>query len=292
MAQEIDAGRIVAEIVLETQQAREEADTIEYITSVLEEMGVEGKQAQGIINKCFSDKSSLKQYSNQLEVIAAKIENQREKIEQLKAAKDRHTKSGYYEAADKEAESLANENVKLMELEVQYDKAYLAQDNYVKKTVTSYQKQEKAAEQVTEKQEQLNQKLSNRQAMTNFSGSVNLATTALRSFDSVFPDIVSGIGEIITQVNSAKQAMLSGVSAPLAWATAIVAAVGIVANLIAQAAEKRRQEEEEAIQAAAEVAEASKQEREEVESLAESYVSLAGKLSAGNTAYSESLDIK
>lgn len=151
------------------------------------------------------------------------------------------------------------------------------------------------AEDLSEKLEEVEKKTNSsisKKFGENFAGGVNIAVASLRTFDSIFPNTISGIGDIITQFNAAKQAMAAGASAPLAWATSIISVIGIVAEMITSTGEKIKKEREESRQKAAEAADASKSERAEVENLAESYVLASSKLSAENATYSESIDAK
>lgn len=185
-----------------------------------------------------------------------------------------------------------NQVNKIKTLEAQFDSVYEKQDNAVKKTVTAYQKQSSAAQSAQVKQDKLNEALDNKQAGKNFAGGINLATTSLRTFNSIAPDAVDGIGEIITQVNAAKQAMTAGASAPLAWGTAIVAGIGVVASLVINEIQKVQQAEEEARQKAAEAAEESKSSREELNNLSNEYTSLKTKLDMATLSHGEEIEIK
>lgn len=81
------------------------------------------------------------------------------------------------------------------------------------------------AEDLSEKLEEVEKKTNSsisKKFGENFAGGVNIAVASLRTFDSIFPNTISGIGDIITQFNAAKQAMAAGASAPLAWATSII----------------------------------------------------------------------
>ena len=55
-------------------------------------------------------------------------------------------------------------------------------DTVVKKNVKNYEKQTEAVQKSAKKQDELNKKLANNQAGKNFAGSINLATTSLRTF--------------------------------------------------------------------------------------------------------------
>ena len=263
-----------------------------YIQGVLEKLKITGKDADHIISACFQDVSSLRKYQNELEVIASKLDTERKKYQELSDARYRAEKRGDYSSVDKITSAMDNQVNKIKTLEAQFDSVYEKQDNAVKKTVTAYQKQSSAAQSAQVKQDKLNEALDNKQAGKNFAGGINLATTSLRTFNSIAPDAVDGIGEIITQVNAAKQAMTAGASAPLAWGTAIVAGIGVVASLVINEIQKVQQAEEEARQKAAEAAEESKSSREELNNLSNEYTSLKTKLDMATLSHGEEIEIK
>lgn len=273
-------------------KAQSYEDTIVYIQGVLEKLKITGKDADHIISACFQDVSSLRKYQNELEVIASKLDTERKKYQELSDARYRAEKRGDYSSVDKITSAMDNQVNKIKTLEAQFDSVYEKQDNAVKKTVTAYQKQSSAAQSAQVKQDKLNEALDNKQAGKNFAGGINLATTSLRTFNSIAPDAVDGIGEIITQVNAAKQAMTAGASAPLAWGTAIVAGIGVVASLVINEIQKVQQAEEEARQKAAEAASEYKENTENLNNMSEKFVSLHSKLDNVNLSREEEIEIK
>lgn len=273
-------------------KAQSYEDTIVYIQGVLEKLKITGKDADHIISACFQDVSSLRKYQNELEVIASKLDTERKKYQELSDARYRAEKRGDYSSVDKTTSAMDNQVNKIKTLEAQFDSVYEKQDNAVKKTVTAYQKQSSAAQSAQVKQDKLNEALDNKQAGKNFAGGINLATTSLRTFNSIAPDAVDGIGEIITQVNAAKQAMTAGASAPLAWGTAIVAGIGVVASLVINEIQKVQQAEEEARQKAVEAASEYKENVETLNSTSEQFVSLRSKLDNVNISRQEEIETK
>lgn len=273
-------------------KAQSYEDTIVYIQGVLEKLKITGKDADHIISACFQDVSSLRKYQNELEVIASKLDTERKKYQELSDARYRAEKRGDYSSVDKITSAMDNQVNKIKTLEAQFDSAYEKQDNAVKKTVTAYQKQSSAAQSAQVKQDKLNEALDNKQAGKNFAGGINLATTSLRTFNSIAPDAVDGIGEIITHVNAAKQAMTAGASAPLAWGTAIVAGIGVVASLVINEIQKVQQAEEEARQKAVEAVSEYTNNSEELSNLTGQFVSLRSKLDNVNLSRQEEIEIK
>ncbi len=361
MADEIDAGRIVAEIVLETKQAREEAEqiseelealgkksvvpqisiddsriqksydelrqmfndsgksnpviitptldstsyteTIEYIRETLERIGITGKKADKIISSCFQDVDNLKNYQNNLEIIADKIEMAQRHYQELAQAKNNAEKQNNFSDVNKLTSAMEKQANVIKTLEARFDTTYTQLDSAIEKTVQGYQKQtmsaaqaEKkqvaAAENAVKKQSELNQVLSNKQAKKDFAGGMNLAITSLRTFNSTAPDTIDGIGQIITQINAAKQAMTMGVSAGLAWGTAIVAGIGVVASLVANEIEKAQQAAEEARQKAVSAASEYEENAENLNDLREQFLSLRSKLDSVNLSRQEEIETK
>lgn len=273
-------------------KAQSYEDTIVYIQGVLEKLKITGKDADHIISACFQDVSSLRKYQNELEVIASKLDTERKKYQELSDARYRAEKRGDYSSVDKITSAMDNQVNKIKTLEAQFDSVYEKQDNAVKKTVTAYQKQSSAAQSAQVKQDKLNETLDNKQAGKNFAGGINLATTSLRTFNSIAPDAVDGIGEIITQVNAAKQAMTAGASAPLAWGTAIVAGIGVVASLVINEIQKVQQAEEEARQKAVEAVSEYTNNSEELSNSTGQFVSLRSKLDNVNLSRQEEIETK
>lgn len=267
-------------------------DTVNEICIILEAIGITGDKANKIIEACFQDVSSLKKYQNQLQILADKIELARCHYQELAQAKSNAEKQNNSAEVDKLTSAMGKQAVTLKSLEVQFESTYSQMNSAVKKAVTSYQKQENSAEKAMEKQLKFNQTLANRQATKDFVGSVNLATTPLRTFNTMVPDTIDGISEIVTQINMAKQAISMDVSKPLAWGTAIVAGIGVVANLVANEIQKVQQAEEEARQKAVEAASEYKENVETLNSTSEQFVSLRSRLDNVNLSRQEEIEIK
>ena len=228
------SGVSLPDVVTEkvTLNAQSYADTIDYIRDVLNNLGISGEKAEQIISSCFQDVDNLKKYQNNLEVLSSKIETAQKQYQELAKAKLLAEKQGNTSEIDKITAAMDKQANTIKSLEARFENTYTQMDTVVKKNVKSYEKQTEVVQKSAKKQDELNKKLANNQATKNFAGAINLATTSLRTFNSIVPDAVSGIGEIITQVNAAKVAMTMGASAALSWGTAIVAGIGIAANLI------------------------------------------------------------
>ena len=280
---------VTEEVTLKSQSY---ADTIDYIRDVLNKLGISGEKAEQIISSCFQDVDNLKKYQNTLEVLSSKIETAQKQYQELAKAKLLAKRQGNTSEIDKMTTAMDKQANTIKSLEAQFDNTYTQMDTVVKKNVKNYEKQTEAVQKSAKRQDELNKKLGNNQAGKNFAGSINLATTSLRTFNSVAPDAVDSIGEIITQVNAAKQAMTAGASAPVAWGTAIVAGIGVVASLVINEVEKVQQAEEEARQKAAEAASEYSENSDNLSNLSERFISLKSKLDNVNLSRHEEIETK
>lgn len=288
------AGISIPDVITEkvTLNAQSYADTIEYIREVLTELGITGNKADDIISACFKDVSGLKKYQNELEILSSKIETAQKQYQELAKTKTTAEKQGNLSQVNKLTNAMEKQAITVKSLESRFDNTYSQLDSAIKKNVSNYEKQSAAAQKATQKQSELDKQFSKKQSVRNFAGSVNLATTSLRTLNSTVPDTIDGIGEIITQINAAKQAMTAGASAPIAWGTAIVAGIGVVASLIINEAKKVQQAEEEARQKAAEAASDYENNSEELSNLTERFISLRSKLDNVNLSRQEEIEIK
>lgn len=225
MSNEVNLGRLVAEIALEGQEAE---DTAIYITDVLKSIGIEGKQANQVLKQSFSDTSALKKYQSQLEIIAAKIEKQKQVISDLEKQMNKEpvVKSDYT-AIEKATAAYDGERIKLTELQKKFDDVSLSQDDFVKK------------------QAQAATKMSNRQQYKDTSAGVEMVTSALRSVDQVAPSFVGNVSLMITQINAAKRAFQSGASSAVKWGAALTAGVGVAVTLVSSLITEMQKREEE-----------------------------------------------
>lgn len=153
MAEELNVGKLVAEIILKakTDGADEALDAINrvnntaetinpeiklsakleheddliYIRDVLKTIGIQGEEADRILSSVFSDTSGLQQYKNNIEILASKIELQEKKVLELEAvmSKEPKFKSDYVEI-DKATKSIDKERIALQELNAKSNKYF------------------------------------------------------------------------------------------------------------------------------------------------------------------------
>lgn len=272
MSNEVNLGRLVAEIALESEEAQRTADDIRQI---LKSIGIEGQEANQVLKQCFSDTSAFKKYRAELDVIAAKIEAQKKKLEELEQTKNKAPlyKSDYT-AIEKATAAYDGEKIKLMQLEKQFDSTAAAQENYVKK------------------QAQSAEKLADKKAYKDASTGVDLMTSSLRTLDNIAPGTVSSLSDVITQVQIAKRAFHQAATPALAWGTAIAAGVGIVANLIVTGLSQLQQKQEEARRQAAQLAEEYKEESQTLQDLSDDYMELKTKIDTASLSHDEESSVK
>ena len=290
VADEINEKKLVADVVLDANQALADAEklseklgevekiigqlnkskinfeSLDYIKDTLHDIVITGREMINMFDVGFIKISSAKKYSEVLSEIATHIDSCRNKLQLLNVSDN--IDSGVID----------NYSDMLSQLEDQYSK--------VLRTFEGGSKQAK------KNQDELNKSLDDGEGGNKFAGGINLAITSLRTLNSIFPDTVDGLGEIITQLNTAKQSIAAGANDAISLITSGVSIFGACLQFFISVGKKRQEAIEEALQKSVEAAEASKEEREEVESLAESYILTASTLSEGNVTYSESIELK
>lgn len=266
-------------------------DVIEQVLNVLREIGIEGQEAQAILDRCFADTSGIKKYTDELKILGVKIEEQRLLIKQLEeaAAPKSYKSTASIVSAVKELTKAEDE---LRKLEKQYDATYASQDKYVKKQANLYQKQTADAEKAVQKQEQLNQKMETKTSRADLSLGMMDLSNSLRSFNAVAPGAIDNIGTIVRQVNMAKRAMTSAASGPMQWATGIIAAATIIATIATNYFTELKRKEEEAREKAAQLAEEYADNTTQIQALVQEYEILKQKLTATNQTHAEEMSAK
>nr|DAM59023.1 MAG TPA: protein of unknown function (DUF5401) [Caudoviricetes sp.] len=223
------------------------------ITEYLDAIGIEATQLEAIMNNCFGDMSVYNQYENQLNIIAAKLEQQRKIVSSLKAEQEKLLSKN--ELSDKQVSILEKatqkyeqEIIKLRQLENQFDKTTLAQDKYVDKKVSNYQKSITEAEKASQKEQLLEQKAAQKADKANTTLVITELTSSLRTFNTVVPGAVDNIGTIVRNINLMKKSMSSKADFSLTLATGVTAIIGAVTtlavnyyNTVEEAKEKERQ---------------------------------------------------
>ncbi len=293
MADELNVGKLVAEIILESDTTAadqvinhikevnnaaknnkvtlevnvQHEEDLEYIKGVLETLGIKGTEAERVLSGAFSDTSGLKSYRNSLDVLAAKIDVQKKKVQELEKTMSKEPKfKSDWEEIEKATASIDKERIALQELEAKFDKTYAAQDSWVVKQVKSFQKQEAATDAAAKKQEKLNQQMSNKEAKGNLDSAVRSLTSALRTADTVFPDAIDDVSEFITKINDLKNSASSTGSKGLSIFSGIVAGLGVAVSLVTTIISKYNEYQEEMKKKALENCETFQDERETLDS--------------------------
>lgn len=227
---DVNLGTISAELDLDTSKMNQRVDEV---LDAWDRMNKGASEAStGLSGKMIT---GVNQYQQKLDIIASKLERQRKLIAQLEAASNKPI-IGSNSAAEveKATAQLENEKIKLKELEAQFDRTYNAQRNFILQ-------QDKTAQKVQETAK----KMDLREAGANAQIGANLAATGLRSIDQIAPGVAGNIGNIVTQINYARQAMTSASSAPMKWAMGISTAVGIALTLVVAGIQQMQEAEEE-----------------------------------------------
>ena len=99
-----------------------------------------------------------------------------------------------------------------------------------------------------EEVEKKNKKIISEESGKKFSNGIDFAIASLRTFNTIYPDTISGIEEIVKQATAAKQAMAAGTSALAAYCTVAVSGFGIAINFIVDQIKKAIEAENEARQ--------------------------------------------
>ena len=227
---DVNLGTISAELDLDTSKMNQRVDEV---LDAWDRMNKGASEAStGLSGKMIT---GVNQYQQKLDIIASKLERQRKLIAQLEATSNKPI-IGSNSAAEveKATAQLENEKIKLKELEAQFDRTYNAQRNFILQ-------QDKTAQKVQETAK----KMDLREAGANAQIGANLAATGLRSIDQIAPGVAGNIGNIVTQINYARQAMTSASSAPMKWAMGISTAVGIALTLVVAGIQQMQEAEEE-----------------------------------------------
>ncbi len=200
---------------------------VEEVLSAWETVGKSGAQAASELSGKML--LGLNQYQQELDVIAAKLEMQRSLVFELQSASQQPSGAGSADAAAR----LESETLCLKELELQFDRTYAAQRDFILE-------QDKAAQALQKTAAEMDL----RKAGANAQAGANLAATGLGILNQVAPGVVGSLDNIITQIGYMRQAMTSEASTPMKWATGIGAALSVAVGLVASGIQKMKEEEE------------------------------------------------
>ena len=282
-------------------------EMLQKIEEYLDNIGIKATDVKVIMSECFGDLSVYSQYEKQLNIIAAKLDQQRNKVSDLKKEQQylssENSSISQNKKLDEATKQYEQEILKLKQLEMQFDKVVIAQDNYVNKKIANYQKGVEAAEktalkeqqlseQTVQKQQQINDKLAQKQNKTDTNLAVTELTTGLRSLNTIAPGTVDNIGSIVRNINLIKKASISGASSFVSTIAGITGVVGSIAALAVNYYEGVKAEQEEARQKAAELADEYSKSSKAINDITTEYNSLRIKLDSVTLSHSDELKTK
>lgn len=326
MANEVNVGKLVAEIILESKtDGADEAiskikevntaagdgkielavdvkntDDLNYIRDVLDTIGINGTEAEKILSSAFANTSGLSQYKEKLEQISVKIDEQREKIKTLQEWTSSSTSHNILSNLDVESshnEEIEKEIETLKKLEDEFDRAYAAQDEWVVKQVENFKKQESATESAAVKQDKLNRKMNQQKTKSNVEVAVKTLTSSLRTadtvMDTVIPGAIDGLDTIFTQISTIKDAINDTKSASKGFtiASGIAAGVGVAVSLITSIVQAVEEKAKEAREKAANDAQKVQDNRKINSDVASQYIEVKAKLDSLNLSRSEEIEL-
>ncbi len=282
-------------------------EMLQKIGEYLDNIGIKATDVEVVMSECFGDLSVYSQYEKQLNIIAAKLDQQRNKVSDLKKEQQylssENSSISQNKKLDEVTKQYEQEILKLKQLEMQFDKVVIAQDNYVNKKITNYQKGVEAAEktalkeqqlseQTAQKQQQINDKLAQKQNKADTNLAITELTTGLRSLNTVAPGTIDNIGSIVRNINLIKKASASGASSFVSTIAGITGVVGSIATLAINYYEGVKEEQEEARQQAAELADEYSKSSKAINDITTEYNSLRMKLDSATLSHSDELKTK
>lgn len=252
---------------------------LEKIRERLQSLGLEATEVEKIMQSSFSDLSAYSNYEKQLNIIATKLEAQRQKVAELRKEQEQLigtnlSTPAQIKNAEKVTKAYESESLKLAQLEVQYDRTSATQENYVDKKVVAYQKGVVAAETAAAKEMASQQKMQTSLDRSNTALIFADLTTSLRTFNTVSPGVIYNIGTIVRQLNLLRRASLSGASKGMVVATSVLAVVGTVTTLVVNYFNNIKEKQEEARKKAVELSETYQENIKSVKELLEEYIEL------------------
>lgn len=215
---DINLGTISGKIDMDTSALEKRVDEVMQLWENIQQGATEA--AAGFTTGMVD---GLYQYQWQLDLVAEKLERQRNLILDLEEiSSSQPTESNSSAEIENAAVQLENERNKLRDLQKQFDDTYAAMSKFIAQ-------QEKAAK-----------------AAEGAKAGTEAAASGLKSFDQTFPSIIDNIGNVISLVLDFKELMsaLGSSAASGGWATGIVAAVGVAGMLVSAGMRQMKADEE------------------------------------------------
>ncbi len=275
-------------------------DMLEKIKSRLTEIGLEASEADKILESCFGDLSVYSSYEKQINIIVAKLEKQREKLEEVRQEQEKlaNTKSSsekHTAQLEKATQNITREEIKLKQLENQFDKIIIAQENYVDKKVSAYQRSIDAVEKATQKEISSAEKLEEKTEKANKSLVSTQVVSGLRAVGNIAPGVSGEVADVIEQFEQLKQAMTAsanGSSASLGKLSIAVTAVSAVVVTAVNIYRKYAETQEKARERAVELTEEYENTTNELQSMTSEYINLKNKLDISILSTTEEINAK
>lgn len=126
----------ITEIPTVTVKETPTSQMYENIRTQLENLGMKANDVNKIMENCFSDLTGYKKYQQQLDILSAKLEIQRQKVEEVRQAKDNAVNGTSAVSQEKSVKAYETENLKLKQLEYQYQNTKVSQENYVNQKIS------------------------------------------------------------------------------------------------------------------------------------------------------------
>ncbi|MEF2919323.1 MAG: hypothetical protein U0O22_02505 [Acutalibacteraceae bacterium] len=247
---------------------------LQKIREQLQGMGFEAGEVEKIMQSCFSDITAYSNYEKQLDVVATKLEIQRRKVEELQATQSKYKgrSLGNHEisAAEKVTRAYESESLKLQQLERQFDRAIVAQDNYVNRKVTAYQRAEAAAQKAADKEALASQRTANKDATF----AITELTYGMTAFNSLSPVAMNNLRNIIRQITLLRRVSQSGASQGVMIFTGAMAGLITVATLVANVVQSVVEKQEESRKKAVELSKSYQDDSTSIQDLSDKYIEL------------------
>lgn len=266
---------------------------LQKIREQLQGMGFEAVEVEKIMQSCFNDITAYSNYEKQLDIIAAKLEIQRRKVEEVKAVQSKYTgrelaAETEIMAAAKASKAYETECLKLQQLESQFDRAIATQENYVNRKVSAYQRAEAAAQKAADKEAMASQRTANRDATF----AITELTYSMTAFNSLSPVAMNNLRNIIRQITLLRRVSQSGASQGVMIFTGAMAGLITVATLVANVVQSVVEKQEEIRKKAVELSESYQDSSTSIQDLSEKYIELKMQLDKSILSRTEEKDVQ
>lgn len=316
MAEELNVGRLVAEIALEAETEKTEKDikkSAENIKSTLKnssenvEIKADTKQAETQVKKSADTiKADIQNMADNVNETVAKSENKAFTAQQKSILRFYEQNKEMYRENQEELIKAINDiskSVNMPKQALDELKEYLGlseqiadtqsvQENSVNKKAAAYQNSAAAAENAAAREIASQQRLQNQMNRSDTALIFADLTTSLRTFNAVSPTAIGNIGTIIRQINLLRRASLSNASTVVIAATSALAVIGTITTMAVNYYTSIKEKQEEVRKKALELTESYKENIDALKSATESYIELTSKIRNNSASEAELYDNK